>query len=212
MSIPVFSLNSSQAPTGLCLLGAQCGTDKSPYSQHGHRHPYTPFYSTIFAPYKNKPIRFSEIGVAGGASVAMWARYFSPAANLVFYDRDQNFLMNAQNFGIPNAQFYTMDVSNTNSIRAGFQIAGGQFDIILDDSSHDICHQKLIIEEVLSFLKPGGIFLIEDVFRNIENKEYYNLISPYLNELAFYGFYEMEHTNKWSPGWDNDKILMLVKA
>jgi len=31
------------------------------------------------------------------------------------------------------------------------------------------------------------------------------------DQLAFHGFIEMEHANKFSPGWDNDKILMLVK-
>ena len=211
MSIPVFTFDSSKGPTELCLLGAQQGTDKSPYNQHGHRHPYTALYSTLFATFKNKPTRFAEIGVAGGASVAMWGRYFSPAAELSFFDRDQNFLLNAQNFRIPNANFYTMDVAYPDSIRAGFQLAGGNFDIILDDSSHNIDDQTKIIGEVLPFLKPGGLFLIEDVFRNIDNGVYYNIIAPYVSQLAFYGFYETEHVNKFSPGWDNDKILMLVK-
>ena len=211
MSIPVFSLESSRAQTELCVVGAHCGTDKSPYNTNGHRHPYTAFYSSIFAPYKNKPIRFAEIGVAGGASVNMWHRYFSNSAQLVFFDRDQNFLNNSQNYGLQNTSFHLMDVADDASIRDSLQKAGGNFDIILDDSSHDCWNQKKIIAEMLPFLKPGGIFIIEDVFRDIENQMYMNFISPYLDQLAFYGFYEMEHSNKWSPGWNNDKILMLVK-
>ena len=210
MSIPVFTLESSRATTELCILGGHCRTDKSPLNTVGHRHPYTPFYSGLFAPYKNKPIHFAEIGVAGGSSVAMWSRYFTQAT-FSFYDKDQNFLDNSQRFQIPRAKFYQMDVAVPESIRAGFAAPGELFDIILDDSSHDVWDQKKIVGEVFPFLKPGGIFLIEDVFRNLDNQLYMDIISPYLSQIAFFGFYEMEHKDKWSPGWDNDKILMLVK-
>lgn len=211
MSIPVYTLDSSRAPTELCRLGEQSGTDKSPYNRTGHRHPYTPFYSMMLAPYKNKPIQFAEIGVAGGASVLMWSRYFSPSAQLSFYDRDQNFLNNAQNFGIPNANFHIMDIKSPESIREGFQATGGSFDIIVDDSTHDVWDQKILLGDVFPFLKPGGLMIIEDVFKNVDNSLYYEIIKPHLDQLAFYGFYEMEHSNKYSPGWDNDKVLMLVK-
>jgi predicted O-methyltransferase YrrM len=211
MSIPTFIVESSRATTNLCIVGATCRTDKSPFNPIGHRHPYTAFYSMILAPYKNKATRFVEIGVAGGASVVMWSHFFSSSAELIFFDRDDNFLTNSSNMRIPNTKFYNMDVDNSQSIREGFEKAGGNFDIILDDSSHNVDHQRKIVGEVLPFLKPGGIFLIEDVFRNIDNSVYMDIIKPYLSELAFYGFFEMEHTNKNSFGWDNDKILMLVK-
>lgn len=208
--IPTFSLNSSAAPTDLCILGAKCQTDKSPFNPAGHRHPYTPFYSMIFSQYKNKPIRFTEIGVAAGSSVAMWGNYFT-SAEMYFFDRDENFLNHAAGFGIPRTHFLTMDVSKEDSIRSGFEKTGGLMDIILDDSSHDLWDQVKIVREGMPFLKSGGIFLIEDVFRNLSAAEYMNVIEPVKNDLAFFCFVEMEHTNKWSPGWDNDKVLMLVK-
>jgi hypothetical protein len=46
---------------------------------------------------------------------------------------------------------------------------------------------------------------------NVSNDAYYDVIKAHIDKLAFYAFYEMEHVNKFSPGWDNDKILMLVK-
>ena len=211
MSIPVFSLESSRGPTELCHIGARSGADKSPFNQHGHRHAYTPFYSTILAPYKNKPIRFAEIGVAAGASVLMWSRYFSPAADLVFFDRDENFLANSKNFEIPNTKFHVMDIKVPESIHKGFQETGEQFDIILDDSTHDVYDQKILLDNLFPYLKPGGIVIIEDVFRSVTNDKYYDIIKSHIDNLAFYAFYEMEHADKYSPGWDNDKILMLVK-
>lgn len=209
--IPTFTLDSSKAPTELCFLGARCNTDKSPFNPSGHRHPYTPFYSMLLAPYKNRPIRFAEIGVAGGGSVAMWAQYFT-AASMFFFDRDTNFLAHAEDFALPRTSFALMDVEKADSIRASFQAMGGNLDVILDDSSHNIGHQVDIVRESIPFLKPGGILLIEDVFRNETNEAYQKVIAPIRNQLSFCAFFEMEHTNKFSPGWDNDKILMLVKA
>lgn len=208
--IPTFSLNSSAAPTDLCILGAKCQTDKSPFNPVGHRHPYTPFYSMILSQYRNHPIRFAEIGVAAGSSVAMWAHYFEKG-ELYFFDRDDNFLQNAASFGFPHTKFFNMDVEVAESIRNSFQKTGGNFDVILDDSSHNNNHQIDIVREGLPFLKSGGLFLIEDIFRSASVADYMRVIEPVKNDLAFFCFLEMEHTNKWSPGWDNDKILMLVK-
>jgi len=164
----------------------------------------------LFATYKNRPVRFAEIGVAGGASVHMWSNYFK-SGELFFYDRDDNFLQNAASFGYPNAKFGNMDVRSADSIRSALTAAGGNLDVILDDSSHDVWDQKIIIEAALPFLKPGGILLVEDVFRNVPHADYLNVLEPVKDQLAFHGFIEMEHANKFSPGWDNDKILMLVK-
>lgn len=208
--IPTFKLESSRAPTELCFLGAKCETDKSPFNTAGHRHPYTPFYSMLMATYKHKPVRFAEIGIAVGSSVAMWSEYFKQG-QLYFFDRDQTFLKHAASFGYAHARFGLMDVSDPTSIRDALEATGGELDILLDDSSHDIWHQKEILREALPFMKPGGILLVEDVFRNLSDEEYMRVIEPIKDQLSFYAFFEMEHTNKWSPGWDNDKILMLVK-
>jgi len=208
--IPTFSLESSRALTELCVLGAECQTDKSPFNPRGHRHPYTPFYSMFLATYKNKPVRFAEIGVAGGSSVHMWANYFKKG-ELFFFDRDDDFLTNAASFGYTNTKFANMDVRSVESIRAALTATGGNLDVILDDSSHDVWDQKILVQAALPFLKPGGIFLIEDVFRNVPHKDYMEVIEPIKDQLAFHGFIEMEHNNKFSPGWDNDKIFMMVK-
>ena len=208
--IPTFSLNSSEAPTELCAIGAATHTDKSPYNDMGHRHPYTPFYTMILSQYKNKDVRFAEIGIAGSASVMMWANYFRKGS-LFFFDRDMNFINNARRIGFPNVRCDFMDVTDPESIRGALEEIGSNLDVLLDDSSHDICHQKFIIEEGLKHIRSGGMLLIEDIFRNIPASAYMELIEPVKDQLSFYCFLEMEHKNKFSPGWDNDKVLMLVK-
>jgi hypothetical protein len=208
--IPTFTLDSTKAPTDLCFIGAKCGADKSPFNSSGHRHPYTGLYSILLAPYRHKPIHFGEIGVAMGASVHLW-RYYFESARLDFFDRDQNFLNHSAEFGYPNTFFHIMDVNSEESIRKALADSGDLFDVLLDDSSHNVHDQKKIVATALPFIKSGGLLLIEDVFRTEPDKSYLEILEPVKDQISFSAFFLTEHMNKHSPGWDNDKVLMIVK-
>jgi hypothetical protein len=208
--IPTFILDSSRAPTDLCMIGAQVRADKSPFNMTGHRHPYTGLYSLLLSSYRYKPIHFGEIGVAMGASVHLWRRYFTEA-RLDFFDRDRNFLNNASEFGYPNTFFHEMDVNSSENIKHALSNSGHLFDVLLDDSSHNVFDQKNIVTTALPFIKSGGLLLIEDVFRAEPDKSYLDILEPVKDQISFYAFFLTEHSNKYSPGWDNDKVLMIVK-
>jgi predicted O-methyltransferase YrrM len=199
--------------TDLCSLGRATGTDKSPYNTVAHRHPYTAVYSMLFAPLKNKPVHFAEIGVAGGASALMWDIYFAhPDAQIRMFDRDQNFLANAQRHVGKRFTFHLMDVSVDGDVYRA--LGEDKYDIIIDDSSHDFYHQIRIIKEAWPRLKSGGTLVIEDIFRNEDEEKYIKYLADttILKDAAAAYFVMCEHKNKWSPGWDNDKLLILVKA
>ena len=84
--------DSSRLVTELCILGAQYGTDKSPffYSNVWHCHPYTAIYDQLFQSMRDQPIHFAEIGVAVGASHKMWHKYFSKAKIYAFDNEFKN--------------------------------------------------------------------------------------------------------------------------
>ena len=208
--IPTLIIDSTKCETELCYIGKMCHTDKSPFNEYGHRHPYTPVYSLLMSQYKERPIRFVEIGVASGASVIMWNHYFKKGT-FFFYDRDQNFLDNAkQSVGINNS-FEIMDVIRPESIREALQKTGGDLDIILDDSSHNPDDQNHIIHESIPFLKSGGMIIIEDVNRDEPEEKYFNILKDVFHEFSFISFVLTEHNNRYSPGWNNDKLLVLIK-
>lgn len=209
--IPTLVIDSTKCITELCCLGKYYNTDKSPYNIAGHRHPYTPVYNMLMAKYKNQPLRFAEIGVAGGASVNMWANYFTNGT-FYFFDRDQNFLNNAETMvGKERSSFILMDVTNPESVSESLELTGGNLDILLDDSSHNPDDQYNIIREGLKFVKSGGMIIIEDVERAKEDSVYENILKDIDHEFSFVSFILTEHSNKYSPGWDNDKLLVLVK-
>jgi len=210
MKIQRLVVDSSGFRSILCELGAHFNADKSPYNKHPqmHRHPYTAVYQQLFAPLKNKNINFCEIGVAGGASAMMWMNYFKDA-NFLFMDRDQNFLDNINKVNHPRMKTKLVDVGVDYSVADC--VRGENLDVILDDSSHEFDHQIRIINESFSSLKSGGIIVIEDIYRDADENKYNKSLEYLLPRCSFASFYICNHENEWTPGWNNSKLLVLVK-
>jgi predicted O-methyltransferase YrrM len=210
-------IDSSEALTELCDLGAKAGTDKSPYNGAGHRHPYTAVYTMLLSSLKGKAVRFAEIGVAAGSSAEMWTRYFSdPAAQIWAFDRDQNFL-DALGRRVPDGRLRRglMDVGVDGDVERALKEGGigpGELDALLDDSSHEHGHQLRIVREGFPFVRSGGLLIVEDIFRSTDESEYVEPLKDVLAQCSAAYFVECEHRLKWSPGWNNDKMLVLVKA
>ena len=207
-------IDTTGAYTPLCYIGKLTGTDKSPYGEHnGHLHPYTGVYSMLFGPLRFREIQFAEIGVAGGASAALWYNYFGKeTAKLCFFDRDQNFLNNLDRMPEPKPFKALMDVNVDGDVARALSLPGGQYDVILDDSSHEFDHQIRIIKEGFPLVKPGGYLIIEDVYRSRPEIDYENAIRDILPQCAEAYFVVCNHEERYSPGWNNDKILVLVKG
>lgn len=208
------TIDSTECRTTLCRICAESGTDKCPYNLHGHRHPYTAPYSLFFEPLKNKPIKFAEIGVFRGGSVRAWREFF-PKARIYGYDRDVPNLQFIQSKNFPNVFLDTMDASSQESIQQKLQEAtqdGELFDVILDDASHDPADQSVVIRTALPFLKQGGLLIIEDIFRERPIKPYEDAFREVEDLVSFHTFIVCDHNLRYSPGWNNDKLLVFVRS
>ena len=209
--ISQFTINCHESITELCVIGGHTGTDKSPINARTtHRHPYTPIYNMLFAPFEEREITMGEIGVAAGASVALWRAYFTKA-HLFFYDRDENFLNFSRARNFKDTSLHLMDVKETQSICDGLAKAEGGFDILIDDSSHDFDDQIRIIHAAIPYLKSGGILIVEDIFRKRPETDYAKKLEGVFDQFSFAAFFTCEHIYKFSGDWDNDKLLYLVK-
>jgi hypothetical protein len=104
-----------------------------------------------------------------------------------------------------------MDVKNRSSVVKGLQVTGGELDVLLDDSTHTREDQILIIKEGLPFVKSGGMIIIEDVYRNASEEYYLNELKDVLDNFSQVFFITTDHALRYSPGWDNDKLLVLIK-
>lgn len=210
MKINKLIIDSSYAKTELCELGVQYPTDKSPYVENYHRHPYSAVYDLLFFHLKDKEITFAELGIYKNQSIKCWRKYFLKAS-LYAFDNDQEHINNALSCGLQDSHYFYMSVDSEESIQQGFSHTNKSFDIIIDDSSHKFNDQIRIIKNSYSFLKPGGMLIIEDIFRRVPDQKYIEAIGEYEKYFDRITFILCEHQNRYSDGWDNDKILVLVR-
>lgn len=208
-------IDSTHAVSELCVFCAKAGTDKCVLNKNNkaHRHPYTVPYTLLFEPLRAKPIKFLELGVFRGASVIAWRNYFK-RARLYGYDNDDAALATIPS--LPHTFMSNVDVSNKETLVKALErdtTDGELFDVILDDAAHNVTHQTLLIQEGLRFVKPGGLLIIEDVFRDRPEAEYIPALEAAIaaDAISFYTFIVCDHVDRWSPGWNNDKMLVLFR-
>lgn len=209
------TLDSTSCRTTLCDLCIKTGTDKSPYTPNGgHRHPYTAPYSLLFEPLRGKPIKFAEIGIFRGASILVWRNFFSKA-RIYGFDNDTASMEQIRTANLPGVILDYMDATSQTSMESVFQkhMADGElFDVILDDALHDPIQQQVTIRTCLSKLKQGGILIIEDIFRDRPEDPYIEVMTEMKNLISFSTFIVCDHKDRYSPGWNNDKILVIIRA
>ena len=159
----------------LTELGIKYGTDKV-------LHQFTNIYDQIF-----KPIRFSvhrvvEIGVFFGSSVLMWRDYFNQAkiigldhfiglqGNKHTFENSTKFLEDMKANPDPRIELHQVDQSVddelVNFVRGQVH---GVIDIIIDDGSHLMKDQQVTFQRLFSLLRPGGIYVIEDLHTSLQD-------------------------------------------
>jgi hypothetical protein len=208
-------IDSTKCRTTLCNICSRTGTDKSPFTiNNGHRHPYTTPYSLFFEPLKNKPIKLAEIGIFRGASIVAWRIFFS-RARIYGFDIDMEAMKYVKDLNLPGVFLDQMDATKTDSMESVFQrhMADGElFDVIIDDALHEVGQQAVTIRTCMNKLKQGGLLIIEDIFRSQDHADYLKVMEEVKDLISFSTFILCEHADRYSPGWDNDKMLVMVRA
>jgi hypothetical protein len=143
----------------LDVIGVVMGTDKS--SSAAMSWDYLRHYEEFFAKWRHSPINLIEIGIATGASLAVWERYFD-RATLVGVD------INPDGRALARERV---------AIRIGSQDDPGflhgvavEFPptIIIDDGAH-VAHMMITsFETLFPALLPGGIYIFEDLSLHFE--------------------------------------------
>jgi len=209
-------INYGTASSELCEIGKKYDTDKSSQrtniTHYRHCHPYTLFYDSLFKNKRHESLNIAELGILYGGSLLMWKEYFTNATIYGFEYNDKlidKFKKNCDNDQITLSK---IDVKNKDSIITAFSMLNKVYDIIIEDTTHKFEDQIHVIENVYSYLKPGGILIIEDIFISTDEKDYITALQPILYHFQHYYFVEVDHANKYSAKWNNDKLFILVKS
>lgn len=142
-------------------------------------HNYVKFYEKHFEGIRNNNLKILEIGIfrpkpeSGrevGASLKTWYDYF-PNANI--YGVDINDFKDVENDRIKTIiadQGFRNTENNVNGLSTIIEKFGGDFDIIIDDGGHTMSQQLVTLGYLFKFLKPNGIFVIEDLHTSYWDK------------------------------------------
>lgn len=134
-------------------------------------HNYSTIYDKLFKNMREKPISFLEIGHhTYGSSLPAWREYFTKARILG---------MDASPVEVQGGRIetYVMDQKSPRDIE---RVMGkiGSVDVILDDAVHDFDYNWELIQSMMKYLKPGGMYIVEDLTVKTRDK-----FRPRLEEL-----------------------------
>jgi 2-polyprenyl-3-methyl-5-hydroxy-6-metoxy-1,4-benzoquinol methylase len=126
------------------------------------RHHFDPVYERHFSEIRDHELRILEIGIGGesyedgGASLKTWADYFanSHVFGIDIYDKTS---LNG-----PRISTFVCDQGDQSAL---WNLAEehGPFDIVIDDGSHHSDKTLLSLFALFGHLKPGGMYVIEDI-------------------------------------------------
>ena len=124
-------------------------------------HRFGDVYERYFGALRDRPVKILEIGIGGedreegGASLRTWEQYFTSAhiTGIDLYDKTSLDSIR---------KTLVCDQSNQKEL-GNLWREHGPFDIVIDDGSHRSEDVLLSFFELFHLLKPGGIYVIEDI-------------------------------------------------
>ena len=174
--------------------------------QEGHH--YSKHYEKYFSKFKNKQnVRILEIGSLFGASAASFLNYFD---NAEIYCLDINpFNMN---FHSKKIRPMYIDTKSKMIIKDVGSFIHGDFDIIIDDGSHNKRDQILALNTFFFKLKKNGLYVIEDTYQYLtipalnEDKLNYG-VNEFLDSIQKTG----DHLTPYLNQAEKKKIQIEIK-
>lgn len=121
-------------------------------------HHYIPLYDRYFSRWRNRPVRFLEIGVSKGGSLSMWRKYFG--ADAVLFGIDINPACAAYDGIAGQVRIGSQD--DPDFLRGVVAEMGG-VDVVLDDGSHVMEHIRKSFEVLFPLVTEGGTYMVEDL-------------------------------------------------
>ena len=136
------------------------GTDKAEKYNNGKGHGYTRHYIKHIKKFKDKKIKFLEIGCGSGISAAAFTKYFKKSTA---YCLDVN--LTYVKIKSKRINYSGLDSSNTrqmlNFLRK-YNQKKDTFDFIIDDGSHNLSDQLFSLNFFFKHLKKNSFYIIED--------------------------------------------------
>jgi len=156
---------------------------------------YFEMYERHLAKFVNKDVNICEIGVYSGGSLDMWRHYLGPGCHVYGVDIEPV----CKNYQNAQVKILIGDQADR-SFWKTFREKVPALDVIIDDGGHTVEQQIVTLEETLPYLKPGGVYICEDI-HGIMNE-----FSHYVNGLAL----NLNAVQDFQPNEDCNRAIAVT--
>ena len=125
-------------------------------------HGYSVFYEKELKKFKNVNTNILEIGSYSGGSAAAFSKYL-PKSNIFCFD------INISKFKFTSKKIHVfgLDINNLSKVKKNLRnihekYIVNNFDLIIDDGSHDLKDILVNLKTFFKYLKKNGLYVIED--------------------------------------------------
>jgi hypothetical protein len=119
---------------------------------------YFDAYHRHFGKFVGTNVNVLEIGVYSGGSLEMWRHYFGPGCHVYGVDIEKA----CKCYEDESTTIFIGDQGDRDFWKS-FKGKTPPIDILIDDGGHRTEQQIVTLEEMLPHLRPGGVYLCEDV-------------------------------------------------
>jgi hypothetical protein len=190
-------------------------------SDKAHRwHNYTLVYSLLFKESCDRPLRVFELGLGTnnpglastmgvdgrpGASLRGWREIF-PNALIYGADIDRNILFQEERI----KTFYCdqLDQGAIRELWSQPDLHDGM-DVIIEDGLHTFEANISFLEGSLDHLRPGGVYIIEDIVQETIEKWYEQIETVLTKKYPTYEFAFVRLPNS-SNSYDNNLLIIMA--
>ena len=119
---------------------------------------YFDLYHRHFSRFRGREIHVLEIGIYSGGSLEMWCDYFGPKAHIYGVDIESA----CKTYENSMIKVFIGDQADR-KFWSQFRREVPILDLVIDDGGHEPEQQIVSLEELLPHLRPGGVYICEDV-------------------------------------------------
>jgi hypothetical protein len=119
---------------------------------------YFDIYDRHFRRFRGGEVQILEIGVYSGGSLEMWWDYFGSRCQIYGVDIEPT----CKAYEGDSIRVFVGDQGDRRFWKR-FRSVVPRLDVVIDDGSHRPEDQIVTLEELLPYLRPGGVYLCEDV-------------------------------------------------
>jgi 23S rRNA U2552 (ribose-2'-O)-methylase RlmE/FtsJ len=126
---------------------------------------YFEIYHQHFAKFVGQKVNVLEIGVYSGGSLGMWRSYFGEKSHIYGVDIQEA----CKSYESENISVFIGDQADR-TFWNNFRKSVEGIDVLIDDGGHSPDQQQITLEEMLPHLRPGGVYLCEDIWGDSNNR------------------------------------------